>query len=163
LPWPTTVTPNTLFCALEGGSIHGECYLTPFLAQCPIIGEINYYRTQLANYFENISGFTAGMFGFTYGDGIKSFFHELQVLKSTSPSTSKYYEQGCFNYVAIKYYIIKKTTLESGPLSLREHVGVNENKGEAILSFMGEAGDGNLHLEKVFGYLFTRAQKVTSA
>lgn len=159
LPWPT-VMPNTLFCGLEGVSIYSDCYLKPFFECCPVANEVTYYKEHLADYFTNAGGFTAGMFGFTYGDGVKSFFREIDILKSTTESTNKYYEQGCFNYVALKYHVIGNITLEFAPLSLREHVGANENKGEAILSLMGEAGDGNFHLEKVFGYLFSR---VTSA
>ncbi len=156
LPWPT-LGPNIIFTMLEGVSIHSDCHLGAFLPGCRISSEINYYNSTLHEFMQSAGGFTAGMFGFTAGDGVKSAFDEIQLLKHTDANTGKYYEQGVFNYVVSKYHIIGSVTMHHDPLSLRTYVGANEDKGEAILSLMGEAGNGIFHLEKVLGYLFTRA------
>lgn len=157
LPWPT-YEQNMFFTDLEGGSIYGDCYLGAFLPSCPVVSELEYFETNLKEFMTHAGGFTAGMFGFTDGDSVKSVFNEIQILKQADSAASKYYyEQGCFNYVVSKYHIIGAITMQSNPLSLREHVGANEDNGEAIISLMGEAGDSVFHLEKVLGYLFTHA------
>jgi hypothetical protein len=158
LPWPT-LEPDLFFTALEGGSIYGDCYLGAFLSSCNISSELQYFETNLKTFMTHAGGFTAGMFGFTAGDGVKSVFNEIQILKQNDSATNKYYEQGCFDYVVSKYHIIGAITMQINPLSLREYVGINENKDEAILSLMGEAGDGVFHLEKVLGYLFKCADR----
>ncbi len=156
IPWPT-LEPDLFFTALESRSIYSDCYLVAFLSSCNISSELQYFETTLKNFMTYARGFTAGMFGFTTGDGVKSVFNEIQILKQTDNAVSKYYEQGCFNYVVSKYHIIGGITMQDTPLSLRKYVGINEDKDEAIISLMGEAGDGVFHLEKVLGYLFTRA------
>ncbi len=162
LPWPSTIAPNMVFCYLEGVTIYSKCHLQPFLDHCSRTDELTYFSENLADYFTNAPGFTAGMFGFTAGSEIKAMFNEIDVLKLTTLSSSKYYEQGCINYVMTKYHIIGKITLDFSPLSLQSVVGRNEDNGEAMITLFGEAGDGNFHLDKVLGYLFTRASNITS-
>ncbi len=161
LPWPI-YEPDTFFTMLEGVAISSDCHLGAFLSSCPNMSEMQYFESDLKPYMIGSGGFTAGMFGFTAGEGVKSVFNEIQILKRTDPETNKFYEQGCFVYVVSKYHIIGSITMQNVPLSLRQYVGGNENKGEAILSFMGDAGDGVFHFEKMLGYLFTQAGEYKS-
>ena len=158
--WPA-YEPNQLFVSLETTNIYGPCHIGAFLQSCGMLDEISYHDTTLKEFMSNAPGFTAGTFGFTDGDGVKTVFRELAILKHNSNNPNVYYEQGCVNYVITKHHIIGGITMNISPLSLRDVIGDNENKGEALISLKGNAGQGIFHLDKVLGYLFTRSGPFT--
>jgi hypothetical protein len=151
LAWPE-YEQGQIYITNEGKSILGDCYAGAFLAHCIEADERTYYEENLRPYMESGPGFTAGLFGFTFGPHIYSLFNDI-TSHVNGTRDCIYAEQGCFNYMVSKYHITGTLTMNPVPFSLPGVIGVNKNSSEPIISLMGEAGNGACHLEKVIGYL----------
>lgn len=148
-----SLTPNTIYVQVEG-PLTDYTYLGGYVASENNKDILESIKCQIN---QNIPGFTAGMFAYCFSDAteMSNFFKTLNEDSGRQTGMEKYFEQNSFNF-SIYFSKLKNNSLNIDMNTFRvgEVVSVNNIQADTpIISFMGDAGNETLHMEKFLGYL----------